>query len=138
MGVQSVFREERAMKILLFSCLLLATLGLASGGILKKLKKLLKTEDECEVVWEEHYQPHCTTRYEKHCESVKVKVARRHCREGKGKKDKIKEKLFGKKLKKAEKKQKGGGGYDGGYDTGYGGGIIGDGVDIVGGGIGIF
>merc|ERR1712183_524648 len=66
--VQSIFREESTMKILLYSCLLLATLGLSSGGILKKLKKLLKTEDECEVVWEEHYQPHCTTRYEKHCE----------------------------------------------------------------------
>merc|ERR1711970_1406694 len=68
MGVQSIFREESTMKILLYSCLLLATLGLSSGGILKKLKKLLKTEDECEVVWEEHYQPHCTTSYQKHCE----------------------------------------------------------------------
>merc|ERR1711909_131172 len=56
------------MRILLFACLLLATLGLSSGGILKKLKKLLKDEEECDVVWEEHYQPHCTTRYEKHCE----------------------------------------------------------------------
>merc|ERR1712083_104080 len=66
--VLSVPRKEGAMKILLFSCLLLATLGLSSGGILKKLQKFLKKEDECHVVWEEHYQPHCTTSYEKHCE----------------------------------------------------------------------
>merc|ERR1711910_18059 len=69
MGIElSASRPDSAMKFLLFSCLLLATLGLSSGGILKKLKKLLKDEEECDVVWEEHYQPHCTTRYEKHCE----------------------------------------------------------------------
>merc|ERR1711887_155532 len=66
--VLSASRPDGTMRILLFSCLLLATLGLSSGGILKKLKKLLKDEEECDVVWEEHYQPHCTTRYEKHCE----------------------------------------------------------------------
>ena len=50
---------------------------------------------------------------------MKVKVARRHCREGKGKKDKFWEKLFGKKLKKDGKK---GGGRA--YDDGYNGGLL--------------
>merc|ERR1712179_150768 len=59
-------RENGTMKILLISCLLLATLD-SSAGFLKKLWKKGK-EEECDIIWEEHYQPHCTTSYQKHCE----------------------------------------------------------------------
>merc|ERR1719233_673749 len=115
--------------------------------------KQVCTQVPHEVCTKEPHE-HCTQHPKEHCENVKVKVARRHCCEGKGKKEKIKgkieklkEKLFGKKLKKAEKKLKkaekklkgdGVGGYDGGYDSGYGNGFIGDGVDIINSGIGIF
>merc|ERR1711942_542050 len=64
MGVLRASRVSGTMKILLCSFLLFATLGLSSGF----LKKLWKKEEECDIVWEEHYQPHCTTSYEKHCE----------------------------------------------------------------------
>merc|ERR1711942_319883 len=57
-------RVTSTMKILVYSFLLLATLGLSSGF----LKKLWKKEEECDIVWEEHYRPHCTTSYEKRCE----------------------------------------------------------------------
>merc|ERR1712212_952390 len=62
--IQSTSREDRTMKIFLISCLLLATLDLSSGF----LKKLWKKEEECDIIWEEHYQPHCTTSYQQHCE----------------------------------------------------------------------
>ena len=29
-----------------------------------KLKKFTKNEEDCQVVWEEHKQPHCSTTYE--------------------------------------------------------------------------
>merc|ERR1711936_630981 len=64
--VHLTFRENGIMKILLISCLLLATLDI-SAGFLKKLWKKGK-EEECDIIWEEHYQPHCTTSYQKHCE----------------------------------------------------------------------
>jgi len=51
------------MKHLAYLCLLLATVGVASGFF----HKLFKKKEECDIIWEEHTQPHCSTSYEKHC-----------------------------------------------------------------------
>merc|ERR1712119_92357 len=58
------------MKFWAFLTLLLVVIELdQSEAFLKKLfKKDKKDDKKCEVRWEEHTQPHCTTTYDKKCE----------------------------------------------------------------------
>merc|ERR1712142_1060163 len=61
-----VSRLRGKMKYLTYLCFILATVEIASG-LLHKLFK--KEKEDCEIIWEEHQEPHCTTIYEPHCET---------------------------------------------------------------------
>merc|ERR1712025_438358 len=66
MGISTTVVSKQSavvMKHFAYLCLLLATVGVASGFF----HKLFKKKEECDIIWEEHTQPHCSTSYEKHC-----------------------------------------------------------------------
>merc|ERR1712142_336912 len=59
-----ISRLRGKMKYLTYLCFILATVEIASG-LLHKLFK--KDKEECEIIWEEHQEPHCHTEYTTEC-----------------------------------------------------------------------
>merc|ERR1712168_1634609 len=89
MGQDRADSSHHIMKISVI--LLLALVCLASAGLLKDLekevkdfgkkevkwldkisKKVLKGDEDCKIIWEEHKQPHCSTEYEKVCKEENI------------------------------------------------------------------